>query len=386
MSGPVAFDYQSAREIAGAVAAVKRMQGNRAQARPRIYTEGNGPMVQTPATLPGGYDGSDPLQGKLVDRIADGSILELSDVWIQSPNETALAEDTIYCGRLSGHHNESGTVLPLYWVDAGGAAAEVGLDYVFPWRWVDVDFGPPLYSGPGTQKCLLYQRNELQLFNMTSGSGYPEVADIVTPGDPYWLDPGSGPRWDITPVWVGNGEILPLYSDNNTSPGSSSSANYYDGATAAAWYMWRLGMLPRVLGRFPLSDSDTVDKHGGGTMAIQANDNQNTSGHWPYENIIVHPFLATVKYKALTIPTSVFGVTSTGFPWKNSAGTLKDLYFWFWDPMGLLANTGSDQQVIVTPVNSRKLYSGFPQYNGSGGTVGATIPSDGVMYIITAKF
>jgi|GEM_PF-5497117 len=392
----VAWDWQSAQRISRAVRQVEGSANLASGLENAPLTGADTNYVKTPSTLPGSYDGTEALSGKVVYRLADGTIHDTGiDVWIKDLNDTPLSADKIYKGTLNGTLDQDSTTQALYLVQesTGSNNGPVSLEYVYPWRWVDVTIAPPLFTVTGTFKALLYQRWEQLLQNMTSSSGYPELADIATPGDPFWLDPSfrsipSRPDTaDIIPCWVDQGSVLPFFSDNNTTLLSETSSTYYEGTTAAAWYLGtRMNLaLPKTLGRFtfPPGSSITVAKFGGGTMPIYSNLDVDFTGYWNINcPVIATPMLATVKYKSAYSAT--WGVTSSPYPWKNSAGTLKDLYFWFWDPAGLLANSGADQQVVVTPVNSVKLNSSFTSYGSSGPPHAGH--NNTITYIITLKY
>jgi hypothetical protein len=204
---------------------------------------------------------------------------------------------------------------------------------------------------------------------------------MEAPGEDYWLDAArlNTPDLDTTPYYCVQSDPLPVYSDTNTAFLGLTSSTYYEGATAAAYYLKGMGFaLPKVHSKFSLSGA-TVAKYGGGTLPIYANDDMNAISYTASPaDVIIKPFLATVKY--ISMSGVIWGVTSNVKTWKNSSGTTKDLYFWFWDGMGLLANSASDQQVLVTPITKIKMDASFTDYESSGKTNGD------VLYLITHKF
>lgn len=381
MTVPAAFSLDSARRVAEATRAYEAslLGAGGPQGRP-IGAPGL-MLVRTPSSLPSGYDGSEALDGELVEfpQGATAYHASIPSVWIQALNNEELTQDTVYHARFAGTLTQDSTTLPYFLVDAASAAAAPAYEYVVPWRWVDVTYGPPVYGSTFTQKDLIYIKYESAL-NPKSGT-IPDLSNMESPGENYWKDPArlNTPDLDTTPYVCSNDDPLPVYSDSNTALLSTSSTTYYEGATAAAFYMRNLDYgIPRVHSKFSLAGA-TVAKYGGGTLPIMSNDDFNTiSQDGSYAHIITRPFLATVKY--ISLSGAIWGVSSTAYSWKNSSGTTKDLYFWFPDLMGLLANSASDQQVLVTPICAGKMDASWTNYKVTGRTNGD------ILYLITNKF
>lgn len=116
----VSFDFDSARRIAGAVQrseeAANALPGQKLFESQPVRQ----PLVLTP-TLPGGYSGTTKLEGWMVDRLYNGTIQKLSNVYILGANSQALTGATVYPARRSGLASASTTTKPLYLVDDAGS-------------------------------------------------------------------------------------------------------------------------------------------------------------------------------------------------------------------------------------------------------------------------
>jgi hypothetical protein len=128
MSGLV-WDFQSAARISRVVRKVE--QTGQSQFDEMGFASnlgGSRDWVKTPSTLPGGYDGTEPLDGVKVVRLPDGTIHEHpQSVFILDPNGTALAADTIYPAQFAGTYDDGSTIQGLYLVQAGGSGTGSGL-------------------------------------------------------------------------------------------------------------------------------------------------------------------------------------------------------------------------------------------------------------------
>jgi len=383
MSG-VLFDFDAARRISRTVREFEQGRNRETSLENGGLNASNQAWVKTPASLPGGYDGTEALTGTIVYVLEDGTVYDTTtECYIKDPNAGPLEEDKVYRGTFNGAFEQSGTTLGLHLVQSQPSTSTPTLEYVLPWKWVDVTFDAAYYGSTYTQKGLLFTRLESQL-HPKSGT-IPDLGNMASPGEDYWLDPSrlNAPDADITPYFIDGSphDPLPVYSTSNTAFLSTSSTDYYEGATAASFYLSSMGLaLPKILGKFVSSQYTTVAKYGGGTMPIKTNvDINSTSYHSSYPvKHLVSPFLATVKYKSMS--GAIWGVTSTPYSWKTSGGTTKDLYFWFPDIIGLLANSGADQQVLVTPIANTKMDATFTNYQLSAKTNGD------VIYLITNKF
>jgi hypothetical protein len=123
MSGLV-WDFQSAARISRAVRKVEQTgqsQFDDLAFMPRLA--GARDWVKTPSTLPGGYDGTEPLDGVKVVRLPDGTIHEHpQSVYILDPNGTPLEADKIYPAQFAGTYEDAGITQGLYLVQAGSGS------------------------------------------------------------------------------------------------------------------------------------------------------------------------------------------------------------------------------------------------------------------------
>jgi len=125
------FDEDSAKRIAQSVRYTERLQGVPSTDPNENYGRAIGGqicLVQTDATLPGGYNGAMGAPGQVVEKQADGTINKLGAVWIKDQNGGTLSASTIYQARIGGTWTQdvttngivTPTTLALYLVQKSG--------------------------------------------------------------------------------------------------------------------------------------------------------------------------------------------------------------------------------------------------------------------------
>lgn len=99
------FDEDSAKRIAQSVRYTERLQGIPSTDPNENYGTAIGGqicLVQTDATLPGGYNGALGAPGQVIEKQANGTINKLGAIWIKDQNGGTLSANTIYQARIGG--------------------------------------------------------------------------------------------------------------------------------------------------------------------------------------------------------------------------------------------------------------------------------------------
>lgn len=99
------FDEDSAKRIAQSVRYTERLQGVPSTDPNENYGTAIGGqicLVQTDATLPGGYNGAMGAPGQVIEKQSDGTINKLGAIWIKDQNGGTLSANTIYQARIGG--------------------------------------------------------------------------------------------------------------------------------------------------------------------------------------------------------------------------------------------------------------------------------------------
>lgn len=239
MSG-VAFTYHDAKRIAGAVQWAEGQKGLIGGGVDHNPLRPGESWVRTPASLPGGYDGTTALEGVGLLRLADGTDHDLNTVWVKDPNDAPLAADTVYRGTFNGTLSQAGSNYPLFLVQAGSVAA-AGL--TMGWY-----AGGSIYGsgGLGIRKTDITLQNGSTLRILGHPWGQDAPAAYATMGGYDWL------HWQViledTETDTANYHLIPFiipaivrFSHSNGTPVVECRANPTSGAfTFWAWDTARL--------------------------------------------------------------------------------------------------------------------------------------------------
>ena len=124
------FDESSARRISRSVLYTERQQGIPSTDANDNYGIQQGSsicLVKTGSVLPTGYDGSQAVLGNVIERQADGTDLNIGQVWIKDVNRTKLGTNWRFKARMGGTFTQditdsfgivTPTTLGLYLVEA----------------------------------------------------------------------------------------------------------------------------------------------------------------------------------------------------------------------------------------------------------------------------
>jgi hypothetical protein len=355
MSG-VAFTWNDAKRIAGAVQWAEGQRGLIAGGIDSQPLRPGESWVRTPASLPGGYTGSAALEGVGLLRLADGTDHDLNAVWIKDPNGSALEAGKVYRGTFNGTLSQADTNLPLYLVQAGAPAADDRkIEYVWPWRRYTIHYPEgdgKFWTSSFTQVQWLYVKSSR--YFLTND----DIRNLKLPGDPYYTSGWAGdssdqedsdlrifishPGRDIFPHYsLSSTDLVTGWSGTPSIDASYIAAKRMNAAQGAGWGR------PLFYSMFrPASTSNQayIVGYGGATIPVYTpewNNNPAEGGDsfWPNLAMRVncHPFRTSVTART---PSTRWGTVDSG-TFTDSAGATQHLYFHFYDPRLILPSSGS---------------------------------------------
>jgi hypothetical protein len=369
MSG-VAFTWNDAKRIAGAVQWAEGQRGLIAGGIDSQPLRPGESWVRTPASLPDGYDGTDALEGVGILRLADGTDHDLNAVWIKDTNGSALEASKVYRGTFNGTLSQADTNLPLFLVQAGGGGGSSGTEAcaVAPWRWEtikqDVD-GTPTNVG----KYLIHARDADMI-------GWDEA-------DHWTFTSYESQDFFLLNSW-GNTSCLPILSMANNSLPSSlldsvGSRNDLEDM-CANWCQRNIRCHGARLYETFVDQStyyfvNSANSHKIYPKVVLGSDSFSP----PYPTYNIQPVIYNTSFSLTMIDGVKYAVyTRTGY---NHSGTSKTYYELYPDPFNLL---GAVTEGSVVSASGNTLITPISYYSGASWS-GPSITGQGLARYIVGR-